>query len=317
MKGILSCLFVLVFCYFGNAQSNRVVIQIKYLDNNPTLAKSVGNSLSDMFTEFASAYVNSSVPDLKNLYIADETKNKIIALWKRHKFRLPGKRCDLGAAKLYGKNEFAVFSVPLQVEGERNVVEYTIQFNSNGIITNFERSAFPLLNFKTGNRVVDDTTKEIIKMMLYQLSNAYNVKNMEYLRKIYDPEGYCIVGKKAVTQTPNSLGNELRIYLDRTYYDLTIKKLRQYLDDLQLVFYNNSWLNVKFGTPEITAHQNPDSVYDGIYYINVHQDYNSQTYNDKGWLTLVLNLRDKANPQILARIWLPEKITNEQLTNLF
>ena len=317
MKALFVFLLSLILSCFANAQNNNIVISIKYLDNKPDLARSVSNTLSNMFTEFYLAYNDTREPDLRNLYISGDTQTKILALWKRHKFRLPGKSCVLGAAKLYNRNEYAVFSVPMQVMGERNMVEYIIHFNSYGMITNFERAAFPLLNFNTGNRVVDDQTKGTIKAMLYQLRNAYNTKDSLYLRKIYDPNGYCLVGKKAVGQSLSNPSNEIRIYLEQQQYDITIKKLSEYLNDLNKVFKNNSWIHINFGVPEITAHQSPDSKFDGIYYITVSQDYKSQTYSDFGWLTLVLNLRDKSNPLILARIWLPEKITTKQLSNLF
>ncbi len=317
MNRILICLFCFLSC-FANAQNNKVTIRIDYLDDNPALAKSVGNTLSNLFTEFYSAYENDTEPNIKNLYISEDTKTKILSLWKRHKFRLAGMYSPLGAAKFYKRDEYAVFSVPMEVMGERNIIEYTIHFNSYGMITNFERVAFPLLNFNTGKRIVDKQTKGTIKVMLYQLRNAYNTKDSLYLRKIYDPNGYCIVGKKSVNQSVNNPSNELRIYLEQAYYDLTIKKLSEYLNDLNNnVFKKNAWLNINFGVPEITAHQNSDSAYNGIYYITVFQDYQSQTYNDKGWLTLVLDLRDKSNPLILARIWLPNKITTKELSNLF
>ncbi|MBR4677256.1 MAG: hypothetical protein IKO99_04565 [Bacteroidales bacterium] len=316
-KKILVCLISLLVCCYVNAQNQKVTVALRFMDNNPDLARSVGNTLSSMFSEFYSAWGANTQPNLSGLYIREDTKNKILGLWNRHKFRLAGLSCSLGVAKVYGENEFAVFSIPMQVEGCANVAEYTIQFNTRGVITNFERSNFPILSFQTGKRVADEQTKGTIKVILYQLSKAYHDKDINYLRKIYDPDGYCITGKRATTTTSNYPGQELRIQLEHTYYDLTIKKLHQYLDDLEKVFAANSWIKTTFGTPEITAHQNPNPTYDGIYYINLLQNYKSQNYSDEGWLTIVLDLRDKSNPQIMARIWLPDKITNEQLTNLF
>ena len=317
MKKIIICLVSLLLCCYVNAQNLNVSIALRFMDNEPDLAKSVGSTLSSMFTEFYSSWNSNTPPDLDDLYIADNTKQKILGLWKRHKFRLAGLSCALGVAKISGENAYAVFSIPMQVDGSDNVVEYILQFNTSGVITNFERSSFPIVNYQTGTRVMDEQTKGFIKTVLYQLRNAYNEKNMAYLNKIYDKNGYCIVGKKATTQSSNGAGQEIRIQLEHQYYDLTMKRLGQYLDDLKRVFDNNKMVQVNFGDPEITAHQNPNPAYDGIYYINVSQDYKSDVYEDHGWLTLVLDLRNKSNPQIRARIWLPEKITNQQLTNLF
>ena len=317
MKRILIGLVSLLLCCYVNAQNLKVTVALRFMDNNPDLAKGVGNTLSSMFTEFYSAWNSNTPPDLDNLYIADDTKQKILGLWKRHKFRLAGLSCALGVAKISGENAFAVFSIPMQVDGSVNVVEYIVQFNTRGVITNFERSSFPIMNYQTGKRVPDEQTHGLIKTVLYQLRKAYQDKNMAYLRKIYDPDGYCIVGKRATTTTANSPGQEIRIYLEHSYYELTMKKLHQYLDDLEKVFACNERIDPNFGAPEISAHQNPNPAYDGVYYINVFQDYRSDHYSDQGWLTIVLDLRNKSNPQIMARIWLPDKITNEQLTSLF
>ena len=317
MKKVLVFLASILLCCYANAQNNKVNVALKFLDSNPDLARSVSGTLSSVFSAFYASWNSDTPPDLSDLHIAANTKDKIITLWNRHKFRLAGLSCVLGTAKIQGENEYAAFSIPMQVEGSSNVEEYTVQFDSRGVITNFEKCAFPILNFQTGKRVTDEKTKNIIKVILYQLSQAYDNKDMDYLRKIYDPEGYCITGKRASTTTSNGVGQEMRIQLEHTYYELTIKKLHQYLDDLKRVFAANALVDVDFVDPEITAHQNPNPAYDGIYYINMLQKYSSSNYKDEGWLTIVLDLRDKSNPQIMARIWLPDKITNEQLTSLF
>ncbi len=317
MKRVLICLISLLLCCYANAQTPNITVSLRFLDNNPDLARSVSSTLSSMFTEFYSAWKSNTQPNLDGLYIAEDTKEKILGLWGRRKFRLAGLSCALGVAKVYGAKEYAAFSIPMQVDGSVNVAEYTVQFNGRGVITNFEKSDIPILRFQTGKRVTDEQTTELIKAVLYQLSKAYADKDTAFLNKIYDPEGYCITGKRATTQTSNGAGQELRIQLEHTYYELTIKKLHQYLDDLKRVFAANSMIKVTLLDPEITTHQNPSPDYDGIYFINTLQQYRSDTYQDDGWLTIVLDLRDKDNPVIMARVWLPDRISNEQLTGLF
>ena len=146
----------------------------------------------------------------------------------------------------------------------------------------------------------EEPTEGAIKSILHSLNEAYNTKNMTFLRNIYDPDGYYIVGKK----------------LKQSDYELTTNQMHKYFDLLQKAFNKSEWIDIEFGEPEIIAHNNSNTSDDGIYYVNVFQDYRSQTYNDKGWLTFILDLRDKSNPHILTRIWLPEKISYEQLTKL-
>ena len=164
MKRILIGLVSLLLCCYVNAQNLKVTVALRFMDNNPDLAKGVGNTLSSMFTEFYSAWNSNTPPDLDNLYIADDTKQKILGLWKRHKFRLAGLSCALGVAKISGENAFAVFSIPMQVDGSVNVVEYIVQFNTRGVITNFERSSFPIMNYRLVSECRTNRPKDLSRL---------------------------------------------------------------------------------------------------------------------------------------------------------
>lgn len=317
-KIILLLSLILPSILVAQTQNYQVKITVKYLENNPKLSKDISIKLSKLFSEFDNAYKNSRELNLFGMGLTSDTRDIINALWKRHKFKLAGKECKLGVAKLYNKNEYAVFAIPMLLEGNDDLVEYCIQFNTAGTITNFGQAPFQTINFNVGSnpkRQVDEHTRGMLQGLLYELQMAYNTKDKEYVREIYNPNGYSIVGKK-VCITRYVGGTEQRITLNNTSYNLTIKRLSDYVNDLTRVFDKNERINIKFGIPEINAPQNPNPEYDKIYYINVSQKYSSSRYNDFGWLTLGFDLRQTDKPQIFLRIWLPEKISNEDLTPL-
>lgn len=317
-KIILLLSLILPSILVAQTQNYQVKITVKYLENNPKLSKDISIKLSKLFSEFDNAYKSSRELNLFGMGLTTDTRDVINALWKRHKFKLAGKECKFGVAKLYNKNEYVVFAIPMLIDGYDDVVEYCIQFNTVGTITNFGQAPFQILNLNVGqnpNRQVDEHTRGMLQGLLYELQMAYNTKDKEYVREIYNPNGYSIVGNK-VSITRYNRGPEQIIKLKDTTYNLTIKRLSDYVNDLNRVFDKNKRIDVKFGIPEITAHQNPNPEYDKIYYVNVSQDYQSSLYKDFGWLTLVFDLRRVDKPQILLRIWLPKKISNEDLTSL-
>ena len=293
-----------------------VSISVMYLDQYPELKNTIDNNLSQLFTEFHRAYLDKDVPNLSGLYLNGKAKTKFLSLWNKHKFQALSLSLNVPSARLYtAQSEWVVFGMPISEEGNDYVTEYYIHFDSTGQIVDVEENPFPIVDVNTGNRVISADRECRLKEIVYELFKAYNEKNITFLENIYDPNGWCIVGKK-VNATSVSSPGEYRIQIEEDTYRLCMQRIDSYLKKLRLVF--NSGRNPKFeyANPKFYAHPNPNSRFDDVYYICLEQKFTSNDYSDHRFLTLCINIKNVSHPQICYRVWLPDDVSPEKLIGI-
>ncbi len=83
----------------------------------------------------------------------------------------------------------------------------------------------------------------------------------------------------------------------RTQYTKT-----QYIDHLRACFGRNECINIHFAENDVTKAGKGDDTFG----IQIKQDYYSTTYGDSGYLFLVVDLNNPAEPTILVRVWQEE-----------
>lgn len=76
-----------------------------------------------------------------------------------------------------------------------------------------------------------------------------------------------------------------------------------YLATLKRSFSRNEFINIRFSDNEVLKCGNGGE----LYAIQIHQDYYSSTYNDKGYLFLEVDFNNPNNPTIILRTWQPDK----------
>ena len=137
---------------------------------------------------------------------------------------------------------------------------------------------------------------------------AYCLKRIDYLESIFDENALIIVGKvlKKAKQ------------LEGVYYNLDANKIEyirlskyEYLDRLKRVFASNEFVNIHFQDNEVKRKAD-----EKVFGIQISQYYYSTNYADKGYLFLMVDLKDSLNPKIYVRTWQPEKDSDGGLYGL-
>jgi hypothetical protein len=89
-----------------------------------------------------------------------------------------------------------------------------------------------------------------------------------------------------------------------------IKQTKQeYLNNLQRVFKNTKYINVKFEDIEVVQHPK----YDDVYGVTLKQFWHTDRYSDEGYLFLMIDFRDADKPLIQVRTWQPYKNAEGQV----
>jgi hypothetical protein len=167
------------------------------------------------------------------------------------------------------------------------------------------------LSFNIGSRTLSDITslsenfgttenKFQIIQFLENFKTAYALKRLDYLESVFADNALIIVGHVFEKAEP----------IDKMYNVLgegNVKYVRltkgEYLANLKTVFNSAEFVNLQFEETRVSKINGQDKVYG----IQLEQHYFSSSYTDKGYLFLMIDLRDTTKPKIYVRTWQPKK----------
>ena len=164
---------------------------------------------------------------------------------------------------------------------------------------------------KQGVRLEEFAVRQQILQFLEIFRTAYNRKDLDFLNKVYSEDALIIVGRvlKPKPKAPDLL-EKSKLTRDRIEFIKYNK--RQYLDKLRECFARNEFIKVGFDSVELRSHPRLPQVYG----VALFQDWRSSTYSDQGYLFLMMDFRDPAQPLIHVRSWQPERFPDGSVVGL-
>ena len=143
----------------------------------------------------------------------------------------------------------------------------------------------------------------LIKFMEFY-KTAYSLKRLKYIKSIFSDNALIIVGtvlKKSVPIEKDVYKNFGDKSDEIVKYQRYTKK--EYIERLEHVFNSKEYINIDFDDAAVRKANGNDRIYG----IQIAQHYYSSTYNDFGYLFLMIDLRDSLKPTIYVRTWQPQK----------
>jgi len=204
-------------------------------------------------------------------------------------------------------NEFIARSIPMRFTFTKNrqfIEDVILIFDETGKINN--------ISFSLGQIAINDilskderfaTLEEkyfLIKFM-EDYKTAYCLKNIDFIQKIFDDDALIIVGNVLKKYKSSDSFYFSGLSEDEIKYQRLTKS--EYINRLKRIFTTNEFINIHF-EDNVVKKANKDL---SIYGIQIAQHYASDTYADKGYLFLMVDLRDTINPIIHVRTWQPRK----------
>lgn len=147
-----------------------------------------------------------------------------------------------------------------------------------------------------------------ILQFMEDYQTAYALKNIEYIEKIYSDDAVIISGKRNPHRKSQD-GNFF--YTDSFTYTRETKD--EFIKRLRREFPNKKYIKLTFEDNEI---QEQSGIFSNIFWIEIKQIYRSSNYEDDGYLTLMIDMRE-ADPMIKVRTWAPGKIPLNELMRRF
>lgn len=175
--------------------------------------------------------------------------------------------------------------------------EVVFTFNKEGLIDNISFGLGKVAQDNLMGNVNSSFTPEkslILANFLECFKTAYALKRIDYLEQLFDDDALIITGKVLQKFT----GNVEMDYKRNKYVQLTKQDKTTYIKNLRKSFASKEFINIKFANNRIRH-----TKVDGIYAIQIKQDYFSSNYGDTGYLFLIIDIRNPKEPIIHVRAW--------------
>lgn len=265
----------------------------------------IENNVNEMISAFNGAVAqNEKTIKLSKHNFTGEAIKELSAIWKSSAMMIPD--VNINARCLKTPSGYQVRGIPVDVMEADSIErrqELAIDFAEDGKISNvaiaIEMHRYDEIMAEQSSDV-DYARKQIIINFVDNFRTAYNRKDIKLLQSVYSDRALIITGK-VLKEKPNSEVTRMTLNNNNVVY---IKQTKQeYLKNLEKVFKNTKYINVKFDDIEVVQHPK----YDDIYGVTLKQYWHTDRYRDEGYLFLMIDFRDANFPLIQVRTWQPYK----------
>ena len=151
--------------------------------------------------------------------------------------------------------------------------------------------------------------REILLEFLENYKTAYALERLDYIESIFSENAQIIVGKvlksKVNTNAYSERGQNVSVEGQRAI-EYTHHTKKSFMEHLKRIFANNEFINLNFSN--VSVRKITKITDKNKFVIQLAQDYCSSSYSDKGYLLLLVDITNSAEPLIEIRTWQPDEI---------
>lgn len=310
-------LFYLVSLLLGLSQTNawaqfEVKVSIEGTPNSLSRERSEREA-SQLLTAFSNDITGAVrlKKALKETTILPETQKEILKLWNSSAMLCSVSEIHEQAIQ-HVNGGFQIRNIPISMlAADDDDQDLVLQFNQEGALVNVS-VAIETHNYNQvilkGHSVDDMTQRQIILDFVENFRTAYNRKDWDYLNMVYSNDALIITGRE-IKKKEKDYGNAMLSSLGAQKFEYQVQSKAQYMEKLKGIFKKNKCINIKF--EEVTVARHPKR--NKIYGVTLKQHWNTSTYNDVGYLFLMINFENGLNPTIEVRTWQPDKFEGREI----
>ena len=268
------------------------------------LRKKIEENATATFNEINNAFSGQRKPVFDTEKVREPFVLAVTEMWESAPFYVDETSLILKLSML-SDGSYEMRDVPLTMHdpnGRDHYEEGAVLFCAEGKLIDI-RIALPLHRYNTllreGDDRIDVERRKSMLGFIEKFRTAYNRRDLPFITNVFSDQALIIVGH-VVQSTGKSSPFESQVrYLQFTK--------EEYLQRLGNVFRRNEWIDITFDDIQIVRH--PRLLH--IYGVSLVQYYSSSTYNDDGYLFLLVDFRAEDNPLIHVRTWQPRYSTPE------
>jgi len=204
-----------------------------------------------------------------------------------------------------GKENFEIRNLQIVLEEAEPGYEQqdaVLLLDSSGRIVDFKialgyHSISTIL--KENVNVTDLRRREMIINFVENFRTAYNLKNIDFLDKVFSDKALIITGK-VLQKTKDGEFQPVIEYRHQTK--------AEYLGNLKVLFAKAKMISINFDSISVVRHPKQTDLYG----VTLTQSWNSQmlaggSYHDVGYIFLIIDFKNEESPKIWVRTWQDKK----------
>lgn len=312
---ILLCLFMFLR---ANAQDHpRFFFNTKGSTLSEGTIKKMERNVEAVFSEINSKYrADAPVLNISSINATKDGIECIQALWNTSHFRCTETNNAIDRVLERGRVGYQIRNIPVFFASgsspEDQYQDIVIDFDLDGRICNLyeaiEEVQYQKI-FENSESVTDFRYREMIANFVESFRSAYNRKDLAFLEAVYSDDALIITGTEFVRR---KYDKETRKSYTEREYRYRVESKEEYLNRLKNnIFKNNKVIDIKFEIQPPVKHKDKP-----LYGVMIKQYWHSSTYNDEGWLFLIIDYEDVNAPCIHVRTWQPLNTPEEELFGL-
>ncbi|HPM02559.1 MAG TPA: hypothetical protein PK816_10430, partial [Candidatus Cloacimonadota bacterium] len=173
------------------------------------------------------------------------------------------------------------------------------------------------VGFTLSNRATEDImsksdswgtyeAKTALLEFMERYKTAYCLKDIDFINNVFSDNALIIIGRVLKENTDPEKRFD---FGQRIQYNRYSKQ--EFVSNLKRAFNSNEFINIQFEETNVKRTEN-----DPVYGIQLKQHYTSSSYHDKGYLFLMIDLKNEKEPKIYVRSWQPEKNSDGSILGL-
>jgi hypothetical protein len=312
LKIILSILLMLPF--MASAQFDDLAVKVTSGIDNETTKANIENNTAALLSAFNKAVVTGAkTPTILKGSCTKSAEKTIKEMWTTSAISCPMSKLTRACLTMpgggYQLRDIAVtmMDAPIDQQEQELVITYTTEGLIDNITVAIESQRYA--DIIDEHRTVDDLIRrEMVIDFVENFRTAYNRKDLPFLQTVFSDNAVIITGK-LVKVKPQKGKTDLNKQFNNEKISYTVQDKQTYMTNLAKVFKNNKYIDVQFDEIEVINHP----VYEDIYGVTLRQVWGSSSYNDTGWVFLLIDFTDQYQPCINVRTWQPEKYSDGRL----
>jgi len=316
MKRIKTFLiFFFAFALFSrNAQAQEGITQLHITDGIVAgLTKTqIEQNTSLLLTAMSKSVIDGTEPDTTGIAITKEAAATLRDMWNQTSAMI----CTVSemSRKCYIRPQggYQVRDIPvtmLEAPEEEQAQDLVLNFTKDGTIDEIFVAIHSITGMLEKNiRVEDFTKRQKILHFVEQFRTYYNTKDTANIRQIYSNNALIVTGK-VIREKPKS-DQTLKNNLTQERIEYVTYNKETYMNRLKSRFIINKYIRIEFSDIEIVRHPSHKNVYG----VTLKQKWNSSTYNDVGYLFLLIDFKNENEMLIHVRTWQPDKYNGKELS---
>ena len=308
-KGLL-LIATMLLSMTAHAQLDLVTVEISDGIIDTTLKETIESNATILISEFNRTIMEGGKPKLPKSICSKETTEDILKMWKSSPMSCPVS--SIKEKLLSSPGGYQIRNIPITLMNapdDKADQDLVINFTNTGEIDNvmiaIDENRY--LDVISANISVNDLSRrQIIVDFVENFRTAYNRQDINFLNSVFSDNALIITGKVIKVKKNSDMAGSL-MSQEKVIYQKQSKA--QYLENLKRCFKRNKYIDITFDSLEVLRHPR----YDDIYGVNLKQYWNSSTYSDIGYVFLLIDFKDDAQPCIQVRTWQPEKYNGKQI----